>query len=55
LLKLKENKINEKELKKILREERYFLIRNDKFLNDLMENDENYKVSQKKRETELRK
>jgi ankyrin repeat protein len=46
LQKINEKIKEDKELVQILRGERYFLIR--KFLNDLMENDEYQKVSQKK-------
>ncbi len=45
--KIKEQIKNEKELKQILRDKRHFLIR--KFLNDLMENQENPKEQQQKK------
>jgi ankyrin repeat protein len=50
LQKINEKIKEDKELVQILRGERYFLIR--KFLNDLIENDEYQKVSQKKRKYE---
>ena len=45
LQKIKEQKRRDKELEQILRDERHFLIR--KFLNDLMEIDENQKEERK--------
>jgi len=47
LPKMKEQNKRDKELKQILRDERHFLIR--KFLNDLMENDENQTETQQKK------
>jgi ankyrin repeat protein len=50
LQKIKEQNKRDQELERILRDQRHFLVR--KFLNDLMENDEFEKVSQKERKDE---